>query len=240
MDGTSGYRVMAALLAHLGALAAGACAAPSPQVPVTWAPSPQVPVPQVPACAAVCCRTRLVHAGAQAVLSEAGLQCRMIGPFFAWNRLGKAARAGHVGQLPQVQCAHGRAFAAGAWAACTEPWRPPVHPAGSRGAVNRVRGGAWAAPETQASLISRGCTRAPSTVSARGVPGQELADAPHEPRGDVLSGLPAGTPGPPPAVPRDCMPRLAPLEGLACGAAARTHAAFSELSAADTAALRSR
>ncbi len=153
MDGTSGYRVMAALLAHLGALAAGACAAPSPQVPVTWAPSPQVPVPQVPACAAVCCRTRLVHAGAQAVLSEAGLQCRMIGPFFAWNRLGKAARAGHVGQLPQVQCAHGRAFAAGAWAACTEPWRPPVHPAGSRGAVNRVRGGAWAAPETQASLI---------------------------------------------------------------------------------------
>ena len=88
--------------------------------------------------------------------------------------------------------------------------------------------------------MPRACTHARPSVSACSASGQELADAPHEPRGDVLSGLPAGPPGPPPAVPRNCMPRLAPLAGLARGAAASTHAAFSELSPADTAALRSR
>jgi len=57
MDGTSGYRVMAALLAHLGALAAGACAAPLRG-------------------------GLLLEAGArgvQALLAEAGLQRRIAG-----------------------------------------------------------------------------------------------------------------------------------------------------------------
>ncbi len=57
MDGTSGYRVMAALLAHLGALAAGACAGPLRG----------------------CLLLEAGARGVQALLAEAGLQRRIVG-----------------------------------------------------------------------------------------------------------------------------------------------------------------
>ncbi|KAK9830908.1 hypothetical protein WJX81_003466 [Elliptochloris bilobata] len=70
--------------------------------------------------------------------------------------------------------------------------------------------------------------------------GLDPLEAPPQPLGDVLSGLPASAPLPAPAIPERFMPQLAPLEGLPVGAPASTHALFAELSASDTAALHAR
>lgn len=72
------------------------------------------------------------------------------------------------------------------------------------------------------------------------ISGLEPAEAPPQPPGDVLSGLPAAQPPHAPMVPPRFMPRLAPLDGLEDGEPGGTHALFSELSAADTAMLRAR
>ena len=107
MDGTSGYRVMAALLAHLGALAAGAGAAEVARcmsLPRSiWGPAAEALAPGVQACTAAQLQQRAVQHVALWECNEAASQVRNMQP--RWYELPARGKSQRKSKLSAARCA---------------------------------------------------------------------------------------------------------------------------------------